>query len=440
MPAVDRHGAALLDSPGTSLPTLKPAYSPDDVVGRFLDVSARTEALCEPLEIEDYGLQAMPEVSPAKWHLAHTAWYFETFVLGVVDAGYQSRWPAFRALFNSYYNGVGAQYPRPQRGLLSRPTVAEVLAYRHEIRDRLAGQLARADCPAEIRARAELGLHHEQQHQELLLTDLKYCFSVNPLTPAYRPAPAAPPRGAVAAAWLAFPGGVTMIGHPGDGFCFDNEQPAHRVLLAPYRLAAAPVSNGEFIGFIEDGGYRRAELWLSDGWAEVQAGQWRQPLYWRQADGAWQHFTLHGMQPLDPEAPVAHLSYFEADAYARWAGARLPTEAEWEHAARERPVEGNFLDSGLLAPAPPRPGNAGGQFFGDVWEWTASSYAAYPGYRPFAGELGEYNGKFMCNQFVLRGGSCLSPGAHLRPSYRNFFYPRDRWQVAGLRLARDGDG
>ncbi len=427
---------SLLEHSGS--PGVAPSSTPAPLMDAFLAITTQTEALCEPLQVEDYGLQAMPEVSPAKWHLAHTAWYFETFVLAVADPDYRSPWPAYRHLFNSYYNGVGNPFPRPQRGLLSRPSVEEVYAYRQGVRERICALWDRGSPAGSLAERIELGIHHEQQHQELLLTDLKYSFSRNPLAPAYQTSP--PPAGrpeTPAAAWRDFPGGMAAIGHGGGAFSFDNERPQHRVLLQPYQLARAPVSNRDFMAFMEDGGYQKAALWLSDGWAELQASGAMQPLYWAHQDGHWWHFTLHGMQAVDADAPVAHLSYFEADAYARWAGARLPTEAEWECAAQALPVQGNFRECGLLAPAPRQVDDASDQMFGDVWEWTSSNYTGYPGYRPFDGELGEYNGKFMCNQFVLRGGSCVSPAAHLRSSYRNFFYPRDRWQFSGMRLARD---
>ncbi len=417
--------------------TLEQSRDGDTLQARFLRACQASEQLCAPLQIEDYGLQAMPEVSPVKWHLAHTAWYFETFVLAVADADYQSPWPQYRHLFNSYYNGIGVQYPRARRGLLSRPTVAEVFRYRHEIRQRLETLLQSGNAGEELQQRIELGIQHEQQHQELMLTDLKYCLSLNPLRPAY----AGHSGCAVVAApgtwdWLDYPAGEVLIGHDGQQFCFDNERPRHRVLLAPFRLASRLVSNHEYLEFIDDGGYQRPELWLSDGWAERQAAGWEMPLYWEQQGAEWAHFTLHGMQPLPLQAPLAHVSYYEADAYARWCGARLPTEAEWECAAGDCPVEGNFRETGRLAPVPAVATGAGAQqMFGDAWEWTASSYSPYPGFVPMRGELGEYNGKFMCNQFVLRGGSCVSPQDHLRASYRNFFYPRDRWQFSGIRLA-----
>jgi ergothioneine biosynthesis protein EgtB len=374
----------------------------------------------------------MPDASPAKWHLAHTTWFFETFVLG-------PHWPGFRPyraewapLFNSYYVAAGPRHPRPERGLLTRPTVEEVLVYRRWVEEALAQLL---DAPAaqrpEVEALLELGLQHEQQHQELLLADLLHAFSRNPLGPTYRPG-APPPSEAAPLAWAAHAGGIVTVGHEGPAFAFDNEGPAHRVFLEPFELASRPVSAGEFAEFMADGGYRRAELWLSDGFGAAQAGGWEAPPYWTRRDGGWRHFTLHGELPVDPAAPVSHLSYYEADAFARWARARLPNEAEWESAARLEPVDGQFVEGGWLTPR----ADGGGSPFGGVWCWTSSPYVAYPGFRPAAGAVGEYNGKFMVNQFVLRGGSCLSPRSHLRATYRNFFPPHARWQMTGLRLAR----
>jgi len=367
----------------------------------FGDVRAATEALCTPLEIEDYSAQSMADASPTKWHLAHTSWFFEEFVL-------RQATPAWRFLFNSYYEAVGPRHERPQRGLLTRPTVAEVMAYRHSITARMEALLASGRLSALELKIVTLGLHHEQQHQELILTDLLHLFSCNPLLPVYRETPPAGPRPSTPLTFQAFPGGVVEIGHTGESFCFDNELPRHRVYLQPFRLASRSVSNGEFREFIRAGGYTQPAHWLSDGWNTVQHEGWHRPLYWRES--LQEAFTLAGVRELDEHAPVAHLSFYEADAFARWAGARLPTEFEWETA---RP-----------------PG-------GEVWEWTSSAYAPYPGFRPAGGALGEYNGKFMANQFVLRGGSAFTPAGHIRPTYRNFFYPAARWQVSGLRLAGD---
>jgi ergothioneine biosynthesis protein EgtB len=392
---------------------MKPDHAPlaqGELAHRYPDVRRDTARLAQPLGAEDCALQSMPDASPVKWHLAHTTWFFETFVLERFASGYRAFHPQYRFLFNSYYNAVGEQYPRPQRGLLSRPDLDEVRRYRAHVDGALATLLAGPTLADEALGLVELGLHHEQQHQELILTDLKHLLSLNPLAPVYGARAPHPPADAEALAWRAFPGGAAEIGHDGAGFCFDNELPRHRVLLAPFELASRPASNAELLAFVEDGGYRRPELWLSEGWTTAQAQHWEAPLYWRALEGAWHEFTLAGLQPLEPQAPAAHLSHFEADAFARWAQARLPTEFEWEHAA-------------------PR---AGG-----VWEWTSSSYAPYPGYRPASGAVGEYNGKFMPNQYVLRGGSCATPAGHLRRSYRNFFPSHARWQFSGVRLARD---
>jgi ergothioneine biosynthesis protein EgtB len=408
------------------------------LAAEYAAVRRTSEALAQPLAVDDYGLQAMPEVSPPKWHLAHTTWFFETFLLKPYGSGYRVFDPHFEYLFNSYYNQVGAQYPRPRRGLLSRPTVEEVFHYRAHVDAAIAALLDGAQEKewSEIAARVTLGCQHEEQHQELFLTDIKYNLSVNPLKPAYREDLSSSPRGGVGAFWwIEQPGGIQEIGHSGGGFAFDNEGPRHRVLLPAYALASRLVTNGEYLAFIEAGGYRRPELWLSDGWRATQECGWWAPLYWEQIEGGWWVYTLAGPRPVNEDEPVCHVSFYEADAYARWAGARLPTEAEWETRARGEPIRGNLRESDHLHPWPA--GDASAQWFGDVWEWTASSYAPYPGYRPAAGALGEYNGKFMVNQMVLRGGSCVTPAGHIRPSYRNFFYPVDRWQFSGIRLAQD---
>jgi ergothioneine biosynthesis protein EgtB len=410
----------------------------------FERVRATTQALCEPLEIEDYVVQSMPDASPVKWHLAHTSWFFEQFILKAHVREYRSPHPQYEYLFNSYYQGVGPMHERPQRGLLSRPTVAEVLAYRAHVDAQMSELLANRSDDTQIEALTTLGINHEQQHQELLLTDLKHLFSCNPLRPAYRTetlasdsSPSTPMR------FYTFDGGVHQIGASidrGTAFVFDNELPRHKVWLEPFALANRLVTNGEYIEFIRDGGYQRPEIWLSDGWATVNQQQWARPLYWAEALDS--EFTLHGMQPIDPAAPVCHLSYYEADAFARWAGARLPSEAEWEIAAAQMPVRGNLLEQHLLHPCA-APDDADHdeslirQLFGDVWEWTASPYSPYPGYRAPPGALGEYNGKFICNQLVLRGGSCVTPASHIRGTYRNFFYPHARWQFMGVRLARN---
>ena len=412
----------------------------DPLVERFREVRRRTAALCEPLEVEDYVVQSMPDASPARWHLAHTTWFFETFVLAPTRADYVPVHPGFGFLFNSYYNAIGDRVPRARRGTLSRPTVREVYEYRRAVEDRVVELLGRLD-EERLRGLAPtivLGLHHEQQHQELILTDLKHAFGSNPLRPAYQQG-RGPLAGGAPLRWGEYSAGLRAVGHDGSGFAFDNELPRHRVYLDAFRLASRLVTNGEYLGFIEDGGYDRPELWLSEGWDARQAHQWTAPLYWeRPGAGPWQVFTLSGLCSLEPDEPLCHVSYFEADAFARWAGARLPTEAEWETAAADLVIAGNFVESGRLHPSPsPDQGAAPAQLFGDAWEWTQSPYTPYPGYRPAPGALGEYNGKFMCNQMVLRGGSCATPSAHIRATYRNFFPPGARWQFTGIRLAED---
>jgi ergothioneine biosynthesis protein EgtB len=383
----------------------------------------------------------MPDVSPTKWHLAHTSWFFETLILSKAIAGYRPFHPDFNYLFNSYYLTIGQRHCRPKRGLLSRPTVEEIYRYRQHVDDCMLALLSQASPSvlAEIAPMVEIGLHHEQQHQELMLTDIKHVFSVNPLRPVYCQSNSPAPAGAIAPMrWAPFDEGIHWIGHAGSGFAYDNESPRHRVFLDAFELASRLVTNGEYRAFMEDGGYQRGDLWLSDGWNTAQAQEWEAPMYWERRDGQWWHMTLSGMRPVDDAEPVCHVSYYEADAYARWAAARLPKEEEWEVASASQPIEGNFVESGhchpttLQSDAP-----AIAQLFGDVWEWTASAYLGYPGYRPPEGPLGEYNGKFMCNQFVLRGGSCATPRSHIRPTYRNFFPPDARWQFMGFRLARD---
>jgi len=410
--------------------------STDGIATRYRDVRATTERLCAPLSAEDSVVQSMPDASPAKWHLAHTSWFFETFVLGRASKGYSPFQAGYQVLFNSYYNSVGEQHPRPRRGLVTRPGLDEVRAYRAHVDHHMGALLDRGDITEEMAGIVTLGLNHEQQHQELILMDIKHLLSCNPLEPVYAPAAARPAAAPASAGWTPYPGGTVPIGHEGDGFCFDNERPCHRVLLEPFSIATRPVTCGEYLAFIDAGGYTRPGHWLSDGWDAVRAQGWTAPLYWRRVADGWRQFTLSGSRPVDPDEPVCHVSYYEADAYALWAGARLPTEAEWETAARaggDGPSGGGiFLESGLFHPAP-----APGVMMGNVWEWTASPYVAYPGYRPPAGALGEYNGKFMVNQMVLRGGACVTPRDHIRPTYRNFFYPASRWQFGGLRLARD---
>jgi ergothioneine biosynthesis protein EgtB len=407
-----------------------------ELAERYRSIRSATERLAEPLTPEDQQLQSMPDASPVKWHLGHTSWFFEKLVFGVKPLR-----PEYDFLFNSYYEEIGQRIPRHERGLLSRPSLDEVSAYRRHVDARVdlalrGGQLSRRQLEL-----IELGLHHEQQHQELILTDVKHALASSPLLPAYRSAKgrrSARPeprrsdsRSGAAIRWRRFPAGLRWIGAETSGFAFDNERPRHRAFVEAFELAMRLVSCGDYLAFIEDGGYRRPELWLSDGWAAVRSQGWTAPLYWRRQGRGWSLFTLDGPRPVDRHEPVCHVSQYEADAYARWAGARLPTEQEWEVAARGAPIEGNFVETGRLQPAA-----SPSSFYGDVWQWTQSAYAPYPGFRPEAGAVGEYNGKFMSGQIVLRGGSCASPASHLRASYRNFFPPAARWQFSGLRLAR----
>ncbi len=420
------------------------------LAGRYAQVRAQTVALAAPLSEADCQVQSMADASPTKWHLAHITWFFETFVLERFEPDFKPHHPAYRVLFNSYYQGVGDMHPRPQRGLITRPSLAEVLAYRKAIDDRVLS-LLQGDVQPALAQLLELGLQHEQQHQELLLTDLLHLFSCNPLAPVYRPQWPLAAVQPVALDWVAQQGGLVDIGHaggPGTGFSFDNETPRHTSFLQPYALANRLTTHGEWADFVADGGYREPRWWLAAGWDWVQAQRIEAPLYWRRDGAGWQVFTLHGLVPLSRHTPVVHVSLYEADAYARWAGAqqglalRLPTEAEWEHAAA--PIAeagiaaGNFVESQALHPVPlarAQPGLL--QMFGDVWEWTRSSYLPYPGFRAWEGAVGEYNGKFMVNQTVLRGGSCATPRSHIRASYRNFFPADSRWQFNGLRLAQD---
>ncbi|MDZ7778430.1 MAG: ergothioneine biosynthesis protein EgtB [Gemmatimonadota bacterium] len=415
---------------------------------RYRNVRQRSRYLTRSLAPEDHVVQSMTDVSPTKWHLAHTSWFFETFLLEPHQEGYTLHDPDYPYLFNSYYVQAGERHCRDQRGYVSRPTVKEVWTYREAV-DEAMERLLEGELTPEVRDLVELGLNHEQQHQELMLTDIKHVFSVNPLRPAYLELdPAASDAGAPSAsearplAWTTFPEGLREVGWHGDGFCYDNETPRHRRFLEPFALGDRLVTNAEYLEFMEDGGYERPELWMSEGWAAVEERGWSAPFYWEWRDGAWWAFTLRGMVPLAPDEPVCHVNWYEADAYARWAGARLPREDEWEVAARQSPVDGNFVHSGRFHPGPaparstdgtPRPT----QMFGDVWEWTGSAYRPYPGYRPPTGAVGEYNGKFMVNQFVLRGGSCATSHSHIRYSYRNFFPPDASWQFTGIRLARD---
>lgn len=405
---------------------------------RYQSVRSFSEQIAAPLSPEDCLVQSMPDTSPTRWHLAHTTWFFETFILAF-DVDYEEYDPQFGFLFNSYYNTVGDQFPRPQRGLISRPGIAEIWDYRNHVDQQMAERLD-SGLPDSLRGPLEVGLNHEQQHQELMLTDIKHVLSCNPTLPVYKPGSFALFQDPVSE-WFDYNERIVEIGHQGEGFAYDNETPRHRVLIPDYSIAAHPVTCGQFIEFIEDGGYDRPDHWLSLGWSTVQDRQWDAPLYWVKQDGEWMQFTLAGLHPVNPDWPVCHLSYFEADAFARWAGYRLPTEFEWEHASRDSNGD-QFADPLMQLDFAIHP--TGGdsatshpaQMFGGVWEWTSSSYAAYPGYAPPDGALGEYNGKFMCNQYVLRGGSVATRSDHVRPTYRNFFPPDARWQFSGFRLAK----
>ncbi|MGI8430745.1 MAG: ergothioneine biosynthesis protein EgtB [Chthoniobacterales bacterium] len=416
---------------------------------QYRKVRGFSERLCETLQPEDYVVQSMPDVSPTKWHLAHTSWFFETFVLKVWTPDYRPAVPEYAFLFNSYYNASGDMHRRDLRGLISRPTVAETYRFRHSIDAHISQLLEQAneDLLAEIEPVFIIGLHHEQQHQELLVTDIKHVFSQNPLHPVFREtvAQVSNLRSAeegklqTCPTFVDFDETIFEIGHAGDGFSYDNESPRHRALVSAFSLATRPVTNGEYLAFIEAGGYTKSELWLSLGWTTMNERRWSAPMYWTQQDGVWWNFTLAGMRPVNLAEPVTHLSYFEADAFANWSGALLPTKFEWERAATGLPIAGNFVDTERFQPAPVA-GSASTklqQMYGDVWEWTRSAYLPYPGYRAAPGALGEYNGKFMCNQMVLRGGSCATSQNHMRATYRNFFQPEKRWQFTGLRLARD---
>lgn len=406
----------------------------DDLMEQFRNVRRDTELICAPLAIDDYQVQSITETSPPKWHIAHVTWFFEEFVLSYFNSSYKPFHPRYAYLFNSYYETVGAMQPRAKRGMLSRPTVEEIYRYRRYVDDHMQSLALNLDESQwnKFCQRVTLGLHHEQQHQELLFMDIKHNLSVNPLKPAYYEQRQTPPASQSPMQWIERQGGVQSIGHQGDAFSFDNETPRHQVLLQDHQLASRLVTNGEYRDFMEDNGYQRSELWLADGWYLQKQTGWKQPLYWELQDSEWWQFTLGGMLKLNPHEPVCHLSFYEADAYARWAGARLPTEPEIECMLAEQPIVGNFVNHEILHPLPGE-----GQWYGDVWEWTASTYSPYPGFQPLAGSMGEYNGKFMCNQMVLRGGCCVTPENHIRATYRNFYYPHDRWPFTGLRLARD---
>jgi ergothioneine biosynthesis protein EgtB len=412
-----------------------------DLLLRYQTVRGATERLCETLEVEDFVVQTSADVSPTKWHLAHSSWFFETFVLAKWLSGYRAYDEIYGYLFNSYYNAVGKQFPRSSRGHLSRPTVEQVFAYRAHVDGKIVELLDAADpvLLAEMSGVMELGLHHEQQHQELILTDIKHVFFMNPARPVYRPATSDSGSKLPDLRWRTFSGEQQWIGYDGMGFAYDNERPRHKVYVESFQLASRLVTNGEYLEFMSAGGYERPELWLSDGWTLRCANQWGSPLYWERRDDEWWNFTLQGTCRIDPAVPVCHVSFYEADAYARWRDAWLPTEAAWEVAARDEPVTGNFGDTKHVTPrvAPSGPEQSIVQLFGDVWEWTCSPYVRYPRFRPSPGALGEYNAKFMSNQMVLRGGSCASPASHVRPTYRNFFPPHTRWQFSGIRLSRE---
>jgi ergothioneine biosynthesis protein EgtB len=412
------------------------ANSPlETLSARYMRIRATTPNICRHLQIEDYVVQSMPDVSPAKWHLAHVTWFFENFVLLPNVPEYKKFNEHYHYLFNSYYYSAGNMHSRPNRGLLTRPTVQEILQYRAHVDDAMRTLLSSGANDGEIAMLTTLGLNHEQQHQELLLTDIKHVFSCNPMLPAVNPSLQMPAKGeATKHEFVAGVSGIQEIGADSIEFCFDNETPRHRVLLYEHSIGSRLITNGEYRDFILDDGYKKSDLWLSDGWAIVNGRGWSRPLYWNEE--LTHEFTLGGEREVDSAAPVVHVSYYEADAFARWAGARLPTEAEWEVAATTVPMHGNFMESDYLHPVPAGRGES--QLFGDVWEWTSSSYAPYPGFTPLAGSLGEYNGKFMCNQMTVRGGSCATPAEHIRATYRSFFYPDARWQFLGFRLAKDG--
>jgi ergothioneine biosynthesis protein EgtB len=413
----------------------------ESMTRRYQEVRSFSEKLCEPLVAEDFVIQSMPDVSPTKWHLAHISWFFETFILSEHHPDYRPFHPHFSYLFNSYYNTVGERHCRPKRGLVSRPTVDETFQYRRYIDQHMIDLLHEADEDKlrELEPLLAIGLNHEQQHQELMLTDIKHVLTENPLRPVYRERKPLPHTEVQPLQWAEFDEGIHWFGHDGNGFAFDNEGPRHQQFVQPFQLASRLVTCGEYLEFMEDGGYERFDLWLSEGWKTVEENGWEAPFYWEKHDGQWMVMTLAGMRPVEENEPICHLSYFEADAYAQWAGARLPTEFEWEVAAATVKQEGNFVDDAHFhpIPAPPNPNGELTQMFGDVWEWTRSSYAPYPGFKAAPGALGEYNGKFMVNQYVLRGGSCATSRTHIRRTYRNFFPTDACWQFSGLRLARD---
>jgi len=432
-----------------SAPALRQISESNDrtskLLARYRQIRAFSENLCSTLEPEDCVVQSMPDVSPTKWHLAHTSWFFETFILKVWMPTYQPEVPEYAYLFNSYYNAAGSMHRRDLRGLISRPTVAEAYRFRRSVDAHIEELLESADdeLMEQIEPVFTIGLHHEQQHQELLVTDIKHVFAQNPLSPVFRPRDEQTQSRKVSpCSFVDFEEAIIQIGHGGNEFSYDNEGPRHRALVPAFSLATRLVTNGEYLEFMDAGGYSSPEFWLSLGWTTVNdpvSGRWEAPLYWTKRDGAWWNFTLSGMRPVDETEPVTHISHFEADAFANWSGARLPTEFEWERAVRGLPIEGNFVDHERFHPAPAAgvPNEKLEQMYGDVWEWTRSAYLPYPGYHAGPGALGEYNGKFMSNQMVLRGGSCATSQNHMRPTYRNFFQPEKRWQFTGIRLARD---
>lgn len=413
------------------------------IAERFAEIRGVTMKLIEPLETEDFIIQSHEDVSPAKWHIAHTTWFFERMILKEFKSNYEEFNPAFDFLFNSYYNTIGPYQPRHQRGVLSRPTVDQVIEYRNYVDQQVYNLLdeSASDTKKEIEALIYMGLQHEQQHQELILMDIKYNFFVNPLLPAYAQTKKRTLSNPQESQFVEFDGGLIEIGHDGNGFSFDNESPRHKVWLEPFKLATKPVTNGEFLEFINSGGYEKPEYWLSDGWSIVKEHNWKAPLYWlKDTEEKWQIFTLAGIQDLELDEPVSHVSFYEADAFSRWKGKRLPTEAEWEYASQSVAIRGNTMDDGVYHPVASSEdlqSSSLSKMFGDIWEWTASAYSPYPGSKPLEGALGEYNAKFMCNQMILRGGSCATPVDHIRKTYRNFFPPEKRWQFSGFRLAED---
>lgn len=425
-----------------TLTEVKPHLQREILKQRFIDIRNFSEEFCKPLETEDFVIQSMPDVSPTKWHLAHTSWFFEAFVLSEVDKNYKSLHPQYNYLFNSYYVQVGERFDRPQRGLLSRPTVKNVFDYRSYVNEKMIDLFDNIDEKTfnEIAVVIDIGLNHEQQHQELMVTDIKHVFSINPLFPKLIEAPQNEQVNLPKIKWIEVEGGLKEIGFNGDGFFYDNEQPSHKVYLNDFKIASRLITNGEYIEFIESGAYDKDTLWLSDGIAAVRENNWRAPLYWVKKDNEWWHYTLQGFRKVEPDEPVTHVGFYEAEAFARWAGARLATEFEWETASQNIKIEGNFAESGLFHPKPlSKDDQVINQMFGDVWEWTRSDYAPYPGYKVPDGAIGEYNGKFMSGQYVLRGGSCATSQTHIRNTYRNFFYPASRWQFMGIRLAKDAD-